>query len=256
MQYGNARGNYISSSYIHKNHPQDLLSVYQLLSLKEGPSFATEVVSRMAKLNKFRPEEISSIAKICEWPKNSFDKVLEVFRSFEKYETVDVNKKANAKKIVRGDKLTLSNVLFNKLAKCNETRVRGSCDKVLRKEISFESMIESCHQSVKTAKVLDVLKQVSGFKSTEELTTNFPEITSPEILSKYVGAEIRGDKLNTSAVLLKEYWKRLSENLPTEKDEVSFQYMDHFNDCRNHFNKYDHVIFQSSKPVGKLLSLA
>ena len=125
MQNGNARGNFISSSYIHKNYPQDLLGVYKMLSVREGPSFAKEVINRMAKLNKFRPEEISSIVRICEWPQNSFDKLMEVFKCFEKYETEDVNKMANSKEIIRGEKLTLSNVLLNKLAKCNEIRVRG-----------------------------------------------------------------------------------------------------------------------------------
>ena len=253
LHYGNARSNLISSKFVTKNYPQDLIPVFSCLAEKQGPEFASEVVERMAKLNKFRPEETVSVMKLCQWSKPSMSKLLQVLHSFENFETDDVQKMANSKKILRGEKLTLSNVLFNRLAKCSESSVRELFDKVLSKEMSFESLIDTAERSVKTGKVLDTLKQISGFKTEEELALNFPKALDQDSLSKFFGAEIRGDKLNAQAQHLSDFWKCIVENKATD-NKVLFQTLNDFKECQRDFANYDHVILQLKNLDSELLT--
>ena len=76
LYYRVDRGNNISSSHCRENYPQELLPVFQSLCDKEGEKAALEVIERMSKLNKFRPEETNSALRICKWTKPSRGVVL------------------------------------------------------------------------------------------------------------------------------------------------------------------------------------
>ena len=70
--------------------------------------------------------------------------------------------------------MSLSNKLFNMLSKTPETMLISSEAKVIRKEISLETMIETGMKEIKTEKVFSILKQISGYKTSEQLIHEFP----------------------------------------------------------------------------------
>ena len=87
IQYGNNRANLISSKFISKSKPQDLLHIFNILKDKDGESASLKIVERIGKLNKFGQEEISSLKKMCKWSKPTLVKFIEVLNMYEHYET-------------------------------------------------------------------------------------------------------------------------------------------------------------------------
>ena len=88
VHYGNVRAHSISCSFKSKPHPQDLLHIYMSLLEKQGEIYSLEVVERMAKLCKFRIEEITALKKLCKWSPDGLSKLNDLIRLFEFYQTL------------------------------------------------------------------------------------------------------------------------------------------------------------------------
>ena len=206
-----------------------------------------EVIDRMAKLCKIGADEISSLKKICKLSDSTLDKLVDMLVKYEFYETLDVEEFAKKKKKTVYEKLKLTNLQFNKLGRCTEDYILATADKVIRKEISFISFLEGHHKLIKVQKVLETLRVLSGYDSEEQLRSTYPSETSPNALEDFIGAEVKGDKLNLQAVLLKNYWKGvLIVDAGGKEEKVQFKCLENIRDSLDTFANYDHVILQSS----------
>ena len=139
--YGNSRANQISSKFVNSFHTQDLIHVFSKLVVKQGPEASLKLVERMSKLNRVGSEETASLRKICKWSPPAFNSLVNVLNAYERYETLDVKKLKNTKKVSRCEKMSLSNKLFNMLSKIQESQLISSEVKVIRKEISLKTVI-------------------------------------------------------------------------------------------------------------------
>ena len=192
IHYGNARANQISNKFSRKTYPQDLLHTFEELSEKEGCASSLKVVTRMAKLSRVGPDETTSLKKLCEWSTGAFKSLMEVLRVFEVYETLDVKRCGNAGRISRREKLTMTNALFNKLAKCKDSFFEAESPNILSKEISLKSLVESHQKHDDVTKVFSVLMQISGYRSKDQLTHEYPGKFDIGTLENFIGAEIKG----------------------------------------------------------------
>ena len=151
-----------------------------------------KVVERMAKLSRVGPDESTSLRKLCQWSFAAFNRLMEVIKMFEVYETLDVKASRNSGRVTRCEKLTLTNFVFNKLAKCDEKYFESECEKVLLREISLKTLVENNQTFLDIEKVYSVLSQISGYKSKQKLLLEFPGKFDVCIIKRFIGAEIKG----------------------------------------------------------------
>ena len=245
VHYGHSRANQISSKYISKVYPQNLIHIFAALLEKEGKESSREVIERMSKLNKFSTEIVSALKRICDWSKPCLDKLVEILKAFEVYQTLDAKKKGYMKKISLCEKLTISNVLLIKLSKSSESLL-DSGNKVLNKSISLEALVEGARKTQEIDAVKDVLTQISGFKTKNELGVEYPSLTTPEVLENFKGAKIKGTEKNLQATLLEDLWTKAKENRDDGiEGKVMFKSLESLEDSFSQLDKYDHVIVEA-----------
>ena len=192
IHYGNFRSNEISNKFQKKTYPQDILHVFESLIEKDNSVGALKVVERMSKLSRLGPDEATSLKKLCQWSDQGFKLLMEVVNKLEVYETADVKASGNAGSITNGERLKMTNLVFNLLGKCEEGYFVSGREKVLNKEMSLKQLC-NCYQDYKQIeKVYAALAQLSGFKTKDELMRLYPGKFEVSRMKMYVGAELKG----------------------------------------------------------------
>ena len=123
------------TSLTKKTYPQDLLHVFENLAEKENSVGALKVVERMSKLSRLGPDEATALKKLCQWSAVGFKYLMEVINRLEVYETLDVKSSGNAGSITSGERLKMTNLVFNLLGKCEEDFFVSGRENILEKEI-------------------------------------------------------------------------------------------------------------------------
>ena len=220
MRYGNIRANDISQKFARKTYPQDLLHVYETLVLKDSTVNSMKVIERMTKLGRVGPNEATSLRKICKWSLPAFRCLMEVVKTFEAYETLDVKSSGNAGNISRGEKHCMTNAVFNNLGKVEESYFKENYHQVLSKKISLKTLVDGNIKIKEVEKVYGALGQISGFQTVQALKERFPGKFDQGLVEKFTGAEVLGEKKNLKAKLLEKYYigvtKQGSSNVESE----------------------------------------
>ena len=192
IHYGNMRANEESNKLPRKTYPQDFLHVFDSLS-KTGKSSreAWKVVERMCKLSRIGLVETASVKKLCNLSADGFGCLMKMISMMELHKTLDC-KTANATN-KKFEKLKLTNKIFNSLAKVPESYLLDNAESVVSKTMSIKSLTENFEEIAKIEKVHSVLAQFTGYRSISQLQVKYPEKFTPEILRKYVGADIEGN---------------------------------------------------------------
>ena len=206
--YGNQRANEIQNKFSRKTLPQDLLRTFHSLVCKESCSKSLEGLDRMIKLARIGPNEGISIRKLCSWTATAFTALMQVITQFEQYETMDVKAKGHQGRLSRGEKMSITNVLFKKLGKVDEKYFLSVYRSILDNECSLKYCIEEYDTAKGVEKVSSVLCILSGYKTYESIKQEHPDKFQVEKLKQFIGAEIFKDgQKNLNAQMLEKYYE-------------------------------------------------
>ena len=253
--FGNMKSNEISSQFSRKTKPQALLHYFKSLSMKDSRINSMKVVERMASLARIGPDESTSLRKLCQWTSDGFLALMEVVEVYEMYGTMDVKPSGHKGRLARGEKLNMSNVLFKLLGMSSENYFVQNFKKVLNSEVSLKTLLDEFQDSMKVQKVCGVLSIVAGYKSYETIKEQNPGKFEYEQMKHFIGAEMKGEKKNTKAILLDDYFKSVKAS------DVEPQVPEQFVECsdistilssEDLYNKYD-TIFVGMKVFNKEL---
>ena len=98
----------------------DLMKYFHSLMLRSSKQKAMKVVERMAKLSLSGPDDITAVSIMCQWSSLSVSALMELMEAFENYQTLDVKPSGYQHRLGRGEKMTMTNVLFKRLGKGSE----------------------------------------------------------------------------------------------------------------------------------------
>ena len=208
IHYGNIRANNISSQFVRKTDPQDLVRTFFSLSTKDGAESAGKVVERMAGLTHINPRDCFALKKLCAWNNAGISALMEVISWYEHYESCDTKPKGYLQSLAQGKKLAMPHNLFRQLGKVDEDFFLANHSKVLRNEISLATLLKTYENTVKMNKVTAVLSRIADFKPYESLLLDHPGKFEYNQLKPFFGAEIRKDgSKNQEAVGLASYFE-------------------------------------------------
>ena len=156
----------------------------------------------MLKLSMLGPTEISSVKKLTQYTPVGFAVLMEVLDKFETYETSDVGDKVNSKRIARGEKQVLTNILFNSLSKVDEETFVAEAPEVMSRQLSLRGLIQNHQKKEEIMKVFSVLTKISGYQSKEQLCLEHGEKLSDDKMAKFAGAEIKGNGAKLRLIVL------------------------------------------------------
>ena len=253
LRYGNLRANDIASKFARKLYPQDLLHVFETLSDKDKSVNSLKVIERMSKLGRVGPNEGTALRKLCKWKQPVFGSLMKVIKNYELYETLDVKSSGNAGNISRGEKLCMPNVVFNNLAKMEEDYFEANFHKIIDKKISLRNLVDECLRMKEIEKVYGVLIQISGYQSVDSLQKEFPGKFEVDVVEKFTGSEIIGDKRNLQAILLEDYYQGITrQGLGLDCIPIKFESIKCLDDINvsSVGDQYDLVVF-NMKETGK-----
>jgi hypothetical protein len=77
------------------------------------------VLERYAKLLLIGKDDLTSLKKMIQWPKQSFKQLTEVLQRFEVYSTLDATGSGNAGRIAQGLKAKVTGTLLGHISKIN-----------------------------------------------------------------------------------------------------------------------------------------
>ena len=213
LLYGNQRSNDISSQFTRKTRPQDLMNYFHSLMLRSSKPKAMKVVERMAKLSLIGPDEITAVSKMCQWSMAGVSALMEFMEAFENYQTLDVKPSGHQSRLGRGEKMTMTNVLFKRLGKCSEQYFVNNYQKVLDRSLSLKMMLDGFEEMIKVQKVCGVLSVLAGNESYTTIKEKYPVKFDYETLKNFVGANIKGQAKNAEAKHLEEYYISVTNDL-------------------------------------------
>ena len=248
IQYGNCRANEIQNQFNKKTRPQDLLKIYQSLSVKSSPSSSMKVVERMTRLLRLGPNESAAVRKICGWSQDAFSALIMVIMQFERYESLDIDQTGGhgyQLKLAHGEKNVINNTMFKMLGKVGCDYFLAEHGKILANECSLKSFIEDYNTVKQVEKVGAVLSILAGYKQIEGLRQQYPDKLEEDQLKKYIGAEIKNGVKNDRAVELEAFYKSVVEGSVIKSVEVKFvAYEDFEKMCseKNYFEEDDIVV--------------
>ena len=161
VHYANARANDIAKQHVRTLRPQDLVQVYKSLKDKDVSVDGIKVIERIAKHFRVGINETTSLLKICKWSPAALNCFIDVLEVFELYETMDVKPSGRYTILLqRGEKLSMSNSLFNSLAKCEETSVKEHFQSVISKQISLQDLVVNNMNSIAIRKTAQGLARL------------------------------------------------------------------------------------------------
>ena len=225
LNYGNLRGNDLSSKFVSKPRIQDLIYVLESLSKYYGKTpKALEVTTRYAKSFAFGAEDLTALKKLSQWSAGALSKLVETLQKYENYQTRDAKVKGNQGRLQRGEKMPMPKVLFYKLSKCLSDYIESNIDQVLEKKVSLKELVDNFAVHGEREKTFKSLTQISNFDNVKELTETYPDKFTPEVLDSYSGAEMRGSNKNTKFVLLEQYFKSVINDDAKKGDSASVEY--------------------------------
>ena len=229
MAYGNLRGNFISGKFARPTKPQELLHVFESLTLKDSTVKSIKVVERMSKLCCIGTDEGTAIKKLCQWSREAFAALMVTIERFESYQTKDVKRTGNQQALAEGKKLSMTNKLLKLLAKCPEKYFLENYEKVVTETISLNDLADNYRKITEVGKVYKVLMVISKYESVQALRDKYPGKFDMEKMEQYVGAVIDGEEMNFKAVLLQDYYRKVVKD------------PEHIHDCPVEFVDFDSV---------------
>ena len=208
--FSNMRSNDITNQFGRQMCPQNFLHVFDTLVKKDRKVDNMKVIERMCKHSRTGPNEITSVLKLCKWSPDRFRCLIDALEVFEVYETRDVSRSGRyGTLLARGEKLSMTNTLFNQLGKCEEKYFLKHSEKVVSGEISLKNLIDENILIIEVRKVASVLSQITGYQSVEKLSRRYPGKFDFEALTAYVGAEVKDGKLNQKAIELERHYQNV-----------------------------------------------
>ena len=136
------------------------MKVFHELRKREGQGYCWDVLERMAKLSSVGSEEIQSLKRVSCWSKEELDEFMPVLGLYELYQTLDAKSAQSSSKLAKGIKLAMTNVLFNKLSRCDPSALVNACPKIIAQEVSLRGVIDSCTQTQNIVQVFRVLQLI------------------------------------------------------------------------------------------------
>ena len=243
IHYGNNRGNEATLKFVKKTFPQDIFQIFCDLSSREEKSVALKVVERIAKINRIGADETSSLKKLCKFSDEGIKVVKEMLDRYELYETTDIKLDGRKGAINRCEKQRLTNKEFNLLAKCDEKYLVKCARNVITREVSLITVLDTYKDCQNVDKVFAALSQISGYVSKQQLKRDYPQEFDSCNLLRFAGAEVKGTKKNTQALLLEDYWKKVVSGNSEDIVAMSeFECMDFFDANVNVLKDFDLVI--------------
>ena len=221
--YGNMRSNEISSKFSRHTRAQDLLHYFQCLALKMAKADSVKVCERMAKICRIGPDVCTALRKLCEWTDEGFSKLMEVVDLFEKFGTCDVKPRGYKEALRRGENMTMSDVIFKLLGKCNEKYFLKICWKVLdtKTGVSLKQILDNFQEECKVEKVCGVLSVIAGYKTYEKIKEEYPGRFELDRMKMYIGAECGGERGKEQARKLEKYFNSAVSSKDLTRVEIS-----------------------------------
>ena len=247
VHYGHLRPTSIENNFMKKIYPQHILHVFQSLAV-DGNVNACKVVERISRLCRFGANEAASISKLCRWSKEAFSALIRVLQLYEKYETLDVGPSGHQGRLARGEKMPMTNKLFNQLGKTDESYFIKGFEKVLAKDISLKYLVEQYGIIISLEKVVAVLSVLAEHKSYDSIKLAHPGKFEHEQIEVFSGAEIKADKkMNENALRLEKYYKAVV-NMEPNALQILLEFNE-FNELKdlNIFSQYNTIVMLMSK---------
>ena len=247
--FGNLRATSTESQFVRKIHPQRLIHVYYKLA-SAGIVNARKVIDRMCKLFLIGPNEATSVSKLVKWSLDAVAVLSETFHAYESYLTLDVKPSGHQSRLSRGQKLPVTNILFNKLAKIDEQYFRDGYKKVLDREISLKCLIEEYEEVSGVRKVITLLSVIAGHRNYEAINYENPGKFDFETLKLFIGAEMSvGGIKNSTAERLEQYYKSVLDGQDIDaKSLIKFHEFSGFEVMFQSEIKFDtHIVVMSSE---------
>ena len=247
LHYGHQRNNEISSQFCRKTRPQDILHYFNSLTLRSSKVNSIKVVDRMAKLSRLGPDECTAVSKLCQWSSSGFSALMEMMEVFENYQTLDVKPSGHMGSLARGEKLSMTNVLFKMLGKCSEQYFVSHYQAVVDSSISLKTMLDGFKEAGKVQKVCGVVSVLAGNESYDKIKEMYPGKFDFDVMKNFIGAELKGENRNTKAGLLEKYFKSVIATNENERVIIPLE----FEDCsdiagklnEDFFTMYEAIIF-------------
>ena len=212
IHYGNMRSNNITSEYSRRIGPQDLLKTYACLFSKCGADSAKKTVDRMACLSRIGVNECTALKKFFQWSEQGLSCLMQVLDKYESYETVDKKPKRYQSDLQKGLRMNLNNALFKQLSKVSENYFLQVHTKILDKDISLQSCVDTYDLIGKVETVSSVLCVLSGYKQYDDIKQEYPGKFELEQLKEFLGAKVKiSGELNNEALKLEKYFKSVAE---------------------------------------------
>ena len=255
VHYGHLRPTSIETKFIQKIYPQHILHIFQSLAV-DGNVNSWKVVERISRLCRIKANEATTISKLCKWSKEAFTALINVIELFEKYGTLDVKPSGHQGRLARGEKLPITNKLFNQLGKTDETYFLSGHGKVLSGEISLKCLIAEFGNIIKLEKVVATLCVIAGHKTYESIKLVFPGKFEQDQIKLFIGSEIKPDKtMNENALRLEKYYNAVKNKEPNALQTLLE--LNEFTDLKelkdaSLFSQFNTIVLLMSKDVSEI----
>ena len=219
--YGTLRSNDLDAKFAREPTVHDLLFVFNTLKAALNLEEAIKVVMRYAALLAIGPDEVTALKKICSWEPDTFANLLNVVQIFEKYETIDSKNHGNQARLLRGEPMPLSKVLFKRLAKVDTHYFDENVQSILDKQLALKDLVTNFETLKEHDRLVEIILQLTGYQSIAELRILFPGPGNFEMedILEYRGATT-GPKGNTKGEKLENHCKSVLSQQSTGKQSV------------------------------------
>eukprot|EP00092_Neocalanus_flemingeri_P108693 GFUD01139602.1.p1 GENE.GFUD01139602.1~~GFUD01139602.1.p1 ORF type:complete len:825 (+),score=170.44 GFUD01139602.1:57-2531(+) len=258
VAYGNLRGNDLASKFQRKPYVHELLFIFDSLQKVYHPNKekALEMIIRFAKLLAIHPDEITALKKLSSWKPESFLTLISVLKQFEIYETADCKDmmSRNNGKLMRGEKLAVSKLMFKGISKCDQDYFKANSDKILNKKLSLKSLLDNVGKDLGKKKTIKNISALTNFQSVEKLRVQCPGKFDDDVIEKFVGAEIQGQAANLQGKLLENYCKSVLSNEMLEP--IKIEYIENLSDVSKETFEGFEIVLLNLKEFGVGASMA
>ena len=199
------------------------------------------VLERYAKLLLIGKDDLTSLKKMIQWPKQSFKQLTEVLQRFEVYSTLDATGSGNAGRIAQGLKAKVTGTLLGQISKINPADFTHHCRSILNQEKSLCAVLKELKEKKKVDDVKEMACNEAQVKSFEVLQTTYPGKFRDSVINSYVGADCK--QTNKPGDMLAKYVNSVRTNVEYDP-EVQFKTLANLEDLTlAEIYKFNVVIF-------------
>ena len=244
--FANIRNNDISSKFKSTASNEDLVFIFSgLAKTSLNQTEAVDTVRRICYSRKTSPENVLSLMKIIDWPREVLEKLTTVLECFKKFQTLDATGYGVKARLKKRETKCLTKAQFRQLGRCKPQYFLDHFEKVIKNKISFKQLLSQSQHSLELEKAALTFAQAAGHEDFEVLKKKYPDRFDEKTLEKFVGAEVGGKKKNVQGVLLKNYLKKVKEGGEVKEPVILNEVESLFDINRPKLDGNDVIVFNS-----------